>query len=95
MGTVYEGKCPDLNINGLWYEHEGFVSKKPKNAFRNMMVDGLVQSNRIIIDEPDLTERYMLRGIVGRITANGTDIKEVWLRKADGEIKLLFKNTDG
>ena len=25
VGTKYEGKCPDLCVNGVWYEHEGFI----------------------------------------------------------------------
>ena len=94
MGTKYEGKCPDLFINGKWYEHEGFTSSNPKNAFRNMMYDGLLQSNRLIIDRPDLTERYMRRSIVGRVN-RGEDIEEVWLREQDGKLTLLYKKTDG
>lgn len=94
MGTKYEGKCPDLLINGIWYEHEGFISKKPKNAFRNMMSDGLIQSDRLIIDRPKLTERYMLRSIIGRVN-KGEAIQEVWLRDPDGTMKLLYKNTGG
>ena len=92
--TKYEGKCPDLNVDGLWYEHEGFISNNPKNAFRNMIKDGLLQSNRLVIDKPNLTERFMKRGIYNRIN-NGEDIEEIWLRYQDGEIKLLFKKTDG
>lgn len=94
MGTKYEGKCPDLLIDGKWYEHEGFTSSNPKNAFRNMMYDGLIQSNRLIIDRPDLTERYMRRSIVGRVN-RGEDIAEVWLREQDGKLTLLYKKTDG
>lgn len=94
IGTKYEGKCPDLNVDGLWYEHEGFISNNPKNAFRNMIKDGLLQSNRLVIDKPNLTERFMKRGIYNRIN-NGEDIEEIWLRYQDGEIKLLFKKTDG
>ena len=94
MGTKYEGKCPDLLIDGKWYEHEGFTSSNPKNAFRNMMYDGLIQSNRLIIDRPDLTERYMRRSIVGRVN-RGEDIEEVWLREQDGKLTLLYKKTDG
>lgn len=71
MGTKYEGKCPDLLIDGKWYEHEGVTSSNPKNAFRNMMYDGLIQSNRLIIDRPDLTECYMRRSIVGRVNRGG------------------------
>ena len=94
MGTKYEGKCPDLLIDGKWYEHEGFTSSNPKNAFRNMMYDGLIQSNRLIIDRPDLTERYMRRSIVGRVN-RGEDIEEVWLHEQDGKLTLLYKKTDG
>lgn len=94
IGTKYEGKCPDLNVDGKWYEHEGFVSLNPKNAFRNMMRDGLLQSNRIIIDKPDLTERFMRRSIYNRIK-NGEDIEEVWLRYDNGKIEKLFIKTDG
>ena len=94
VGTKYEGKCPDLCVNGVWYEHEGFISTNPKNAFRNMMRDGLIQCDRLIIDRPDLTERFMLRSIIGRVK-RGEAIKEVWLRDKDGTIKLLYKNTGG
>lgn len=94
IGTKYEGKCPDLCIDGVWYEHEGFTSNNPKNAFRNMMRDGLLQSDRIIIDRPDLTERYMRRSIIGR-AERGEDIQEVWLRESDGSLTLLYKKTDG
>ena len=94
VGTKYEGKCPDLCIDGRWYEHEGFVSSNPKNAFRNMMRDGLQQADRIIIDRPNLTDRYMRRSIIGRVE-RGEDIKEVWIREADGKLTLLYKKTDG
>ncbi len=94
IDTVYEGKCPDICVNGVWYEHEGFISTNPKNAFRNMMRDGLIQCDRLIIDRPDLTERFMLRSIIGRVK-RGEAIKEVWLREKDGTVKLLYKNTDG
>lgn len=87
-------KCPDLNVDGLWYEHEGFISNNPKNAFRNMIKDGLLQSTRLVIDKPNLTERFMKRELYNRIN-NGEDIEEIWLRYQDGEIKLLFKKTDG
>ena len=94
IGTKYEGKCPDLKIDGLWYEHEGFITDNPKRAFRNMLSHGLKQSNRIIMDKPDLTDRHMKRCIQNRIN-NGEDIVEIWLRDNDGNITLLYKKTDG
>jgi hypothetical protein len=93
-GTQYYGKCPDLKIGDKWYEHEGFISKNPKRAFSNMMKDGLIQSCRLIIDRPGLTERYMKRSIRRRIQI-GENIQEIWFREEDGSITLFFKNTDG
>lgn len=93
-GTRYDGKCPDLNINGLWYEHEGFTSDNPKRAFNNMINHGLKQSCHLIIDRPNLTERFMLRSIINRIE-NGAHIDEVWLRNSDGSISPLYKKTNG
>ena len=58
------------------------------------MNDGLKQANRLIIDRPDLTERWMRRSIIGRIE-KGQDILEVWLRETDGSLTLLYKKTDG
>jgi len=89
--TKFYGKCPDLCIDGRWYEHEGFTTSIPKNAFRNMLRDGLTQANKLIIDRPNLTERYMLRSILGRIKREGQDIEEVWLRDTDGKLTLLYK----
>lgn len=94
MGTEYEGKCPDLLVGTKWYEHEGFVTDNAKRAFSNMMNHGLEQSSRIIIDKPELTDRFMLRSIINRVQ-NGQHIDEVWVRNNNGEIKLLYKTTDG
>lgn len=89
MGTAYEGKCPDLWVDGKWYEHEGFISSKPKNAFRNMMNDGLKQSDRLIIDKPELTDAYMKRVIYQRVK-DGQMISEVWLKEGEN-IRILYK----
>lgn len=59
-----------------------------------MMRDGLIQFDRLIIDRPELTERFMLRSIIGRVK-RGEAIKELWLRDKDGTIKLRYKNTGG
>ena len=59
-----------------------------------MVNHGLKQSDRIIIDRPELTERYMLCSISNRIR-EGITIEEVWLRNHDNTITLLYKKTDG
>ena len=88
-GTPYYGKCPDLIVDGVWYEHEGFTSVNPKTNFANMCKRGLRQSNRIIIEECGLSDGYMKRNLLARIT-EGQMIEEVWM-KDDDCLRLLFK----
>jgi len=78
-----------LCINGVWYEHEGFVSDKPKRAFSNMLNHGLRQSSRIIIDRPNLTDAYMKRNINQRVK-EGQIIDEIWIND-DSSIRLFYK----
>jgi hypothetical protein len=94
VGTKYEGKCPDLLIDGKFYEHEGFKTENAKRAFSNMLSHGLKQSSRVIIEKPELTERYMQRSIFDRLKS-GININEIWLLNKNGNISLLYKKTDG
>lgn len=89
IGTKYEGKCPDMLIDGKWYEHEGFTSDNPKNAFRNMLTHGLKQASRLIIEAPELTEAYMKRVIRQRIK-EGQEITEIWISNKEC-LSLLYK----
>lgn len=91
MGTAYYGKCPDLRVDGVWYEHEGFSGQKPKSSFRNMCNHGFKQSDRIIIEDCGLTDRQMRKSLAERIK-NGTMVKELWIRTSIG-FRLFFKNT--
>ena len=89
IGTKYEGKCPDMLIDGEWYEHEGFTSDNPKNAFRNMLTHGLKQASKLIIEAPDLTDAYMKRVIRQRIK-DGHEITEIWIVN-NGQLSVLYK----
>ena len=86
-GTKYYGCCPDMMVDGVFYEHEGFISRIAKNAFRNMCNHGFGQSDRIVIENCGLTDRYMLRSIHSQIRA-GTVITEVWIHEQDGYRRL-------
>ena len=92
-GTPYYGKCPDLLVDGVWYEHEGFASVNQKSNFSNMLHRGLSQSERIIIEKCSLSERIMRKSIRDRL-ASGVRIKEIWIRD-EGVLTLFFKNTEG
>ncbi len=91
-GTRYYGKCPDLKIGEHWYEHEGFTTDNPKRAFSNMINHGMKQSDRIIIDKPNLTDAYMKRVVFQRIK-DGHRITEVWLNE-NGILRLLYKKSE-
>lgn len=91
-GTKFYDKCPDFRINGKWFEEEGFISANPKKAFRNMLNDGLKQSNRLIISQPDLTDAYMKRVIVQRVK-DGQNIKEIYVKNGK-EFRLIYKKSE-
>lgn len=88
-GTQYYGKCPDLLVDGVWYEHEGFCGDNPKRSFRNMCSHGILQSDRIIVENCGLTEGYMYRSILGRVGRN-EKITEVWISDKQ-KLMLLYK----
>lgn len=90
-GTPYYGKCPDMTVDGVWYEHEGFTGQHPKSSFRNMCNHGFKQSDRIIIEDCGLTDRQMRKSLAERIK-KGTLIEELWIRNISG-LRLFYKNT--
>lgn len=86
-GTKYYGCCPDMLVDGKFYEHEGFTTKNAKNAFRNMCNHGLRQSDRIVIENCGLTDGSMLRSIHSKIHS-GMTITEVWIHEHNGYRRL-------
>lgn len=93
IGTKYEGKCPDLKIDGKFYEHEGYTSANPRNAFRNMLKNGLAQSSRLVIEQVNLTDAFMKRLIKNRVYQYQQDIDEVWVMGSSG-LRLLYKKSE-
>lgn len=89
IGTRYYRKCPDLLVDGEYVEYESFTSDQPKNAFRNMLHNGLAQSDSIIIHHCNLSDAYMIQQIRGKIQ-KGVPVLSIWI--FDGkEIRQLFK----
>ena len=79
-------------VDDDWYEHEGFVTDNARRAFSNMMNHGLRQSDRLVIDLPNLTEAYMKRVIHQRVK-DGQAISEVWT-KDKTNFKLIYKKSE-
>lgn len=91
-GTVYEGKCPDLSRNGVFYEYESYVRPFTKRKVGNMLSHGSKQSPYIIIDNnKGASDRFIRRSIINRIKVGQNPIKEVWLYEK-GKLRLFFKD---
>ena len=91
IGTRYERKCPDLYIDGLFYEYESFRSPFKKEKIGRMIGQGTKQSSRIIINNnKGCSERYIRRIIFERLYI-GQIINEVWIYEK-GKIRLLTIN---
>lgn len=89
IGTKYERKCPDLLIDGFYYEYESYVRPWAKRKLSNMITDGLRQSDRIILDNRDGTSfRQIIRSIRARLNINA-QIQEVWVYDGDSVIDIF------
>lgn len=91
-GSKYYRKCPDLLIDGKFFEYESFVTTNPKNALRNMLHNGLAQSDHLIIKDCNLSDGYILRSLRG-LTQVGVDINEIWIYN-EKTLRLIYK-TEG
>ena len=99
--TQYWGKCPDFTVNSVWYEHEGYDTKKDlsnlkkqSNTFSKMMTRGVKQSDRIILEDC-LASRYFAKRIIyKRIHFENQNITEVYFRTSGG-LEPLYKKGEG
>jgi hypothetical protein len=92
IGTVYERKCPDLIIDGEFYEYESFIPPFDKYKISHMLSAGLKQSSRIIINNNNgADERYVQQNIWKRLSDKTFkyDIDEVWAFEK-GLVRQLF-----
>lgn len=88
--TIYEGKCPDLKVNGLFYEVEGYKpNSNPKNRLSNMLSRGVKQSSRIIIQDEGSTDNH-IKKIVNQRIKQGQEIEELWVMNKKGELRRVY-----
>ena len=89
--TKFNRKCPDLLVDSEFYEYEGFEKPWNRRKIKNMLAHGLIQSNRIVINNTKrAADRIVRKAIMARLRI-GTDIREVWLYKK-GDKRLFFKD---
>lgn len=88
-GTKFERKCPDLLIDGNFYEYEGYERPWNIKKVSRMFTHGLKQSDRIIINNTKgCSDRYLRRQIKDRLNI-GMPITEVWTYEK-GNKRLVF-----
>ena len=88
LGTKFERKCPDLIIDGEYYEYESFVRPWNKRKLSNMLSAGLRQSDRIILDNRGGSSvRQIMRAVNSRLNVNA-QILEVWIYDGDGVVDI-------
>ena len=92
IGTRYYRKCPDLLVDGEFVEYESYKTDQPKKAFRNMMHNGLAQSDNIIIRQCSVGDGYMMRAVLGYIQ-NGCSISTILI--FDGKCLRVLYKTEG
>jgi hypothetical protein len=91
-GTIYYHKCPDLIINGKFYEYENYTPPFKKNKISNMISKGLKQSSQIIINNnKGANHRFIRRNIYNRAVIENQNIVEIWIYEK-GKVYLLYKN---
>ena len=97
IGTPYWGRCPDFNVDGAWYEHEGYDAKKDltlpqkkSDTFCYMLKRGIKQSDRIVVEDTGVWRQWARRIIYNRVHMEKQSIREVFIRTADG-LELLYK----
>jgi len=93
IGTIYERKCPDLQINRIFYEFENYTLPYRKRKVSHMISQGTKQSSRIIINNnKGASDRFIRRSVFDRLDDKNFkyNIEELWVYEK-GRLRLLFK----
>ena len=90
-GTKYERKCPDLIINGEFYEYENYTPPFKAEKISNMISRGIKQSSRIIINNNNGSiHRNIKKNIYNRVMNENQDIDEVLVYEK-GNVYLIYE----
>lgn len=90
----FYGKHPDLKVDGIFYEHEGF-KEGAKRALSNMLSRGAKQSEHLIIDDCGDDDRHYRRRAESYNRDSEREIKELWVLRGNGQLDLVYKKTEG
>jgi len=92
IGTVYYRKCPDFQVDGKFYEFEGFEKPWNRRKIKNMLSHGMKQSPYIVIDNTrGCTDRIIRAAILNKLKSDNKVLKEVFIYEK-GRIRLFFRD---
>ena len=95
IGTEYYRKCPDLLVDGVFYEYESYERPFEMEKIERMITRGAKQSSDIVIDirESSATKKVINNKIqkLKRQKSFHNAIDSVWIY--DGEkVEMVYKN---
>ena len=94
IGTEYYRKCPDLRIDGEFYEYESYARPFKAKKISHMIKRGAEQSDRIIIDNnKGASDRFIINMVLKRINDKffRKEIQEVNVYEKGGVRRLYHK----
>ena len=93
IGTRYYRKCPDLLVDGHFYEYESYDRPFNSRKISHMLKRGAEQASRIIIDNnKGASDRFIINMIEKRLKDQNFrgNIEEVYVYEK-GMVRLIFK----
>jgi len=93
IGSRYYRKCPDLLIDGCFYEYESYDRPFKSRKISHMLKRGAEQASHIIIDNnKGASDRFIINMIENRLKDRNFrgDIEEVYVYEK-GTVRMVFK----
>ena len=92
--TRFFRKCPDLLVDGNFYEYESFRSPWSKKKISHMLKQGYKQSSRLIVNNnKGGSHRFYRSRIHARIAAS-SDIEELWIYERGDLVQIYKRNRE-
>ena len=95
IGSRYYRKCPDLYVDGSFYEYESYDRPFKSRKISHMLKRGAEQASRIIIDNnKGASDRFIINMVENRLKDKSFrgDIEEVYVYEK-GTVRLIFKKS--
>jgi hypothetical protein len=90
LGTDFEGKSPDLKVDGKYYEVKGHEpNTAPSRWLKNMLGKSKLQAEHVILKKTNDADWYVKKRIKERIV-KGQKFNEVWILNSDGTLYQVF-----